>query len=99
MGLKGTVRAYIMSLKGGEEVLTRDFLHFSSFLVKIKRCPYTFLWVNNSVPEQSIYLRCQLKVMLLNRVWHKTCHAGFVSSSLFSTEKVFLVTKVSVHWQ
>ena len=29
----------------------------------------------------------------------QTCHAGFVSSSLFSTDNCFLVTKVSVHWQ
>ena len=33
---------YHTTLKGGEEILTRDFLHFSSFLVKIKRCPYTY---------------------------------------------------------
>ena len=34
-GVRGTVRAYIIPLNG-------EFLHFSSFLVKIKRCLYTY---------------------------------------------------------
>jgi hypothetical protein len=58
-GVRGTVRAYIIPLNGGEEVLTREFLHFSSFLVKIKRCLYTYY--------SSIHF-CGLITPYLNRV-------------------------------